>query len=103
MDRFKGTPGKWHHDTNSESRAIFHPTEIGVRLALVDDTFTGTGWSVKANDEWKANAQLIASAPDLLEALIETTEHLNRIKQYPNDAYFIKNAEVAINKALGIC
>jgi hypothetical protein len=65
---FKGTKGPWHYD-GGEQLAIFHPTEIGYRIAIVDHTFTGSGWGVKANDEWKHNARLIAAAPDLLEVL----------------------------------
>lgn len=106
MIDFKGTKGFWYYENNGESKAIFHPTQIGVRLALVDETFTGSGWNVKANDEWKYNIKLIATAPELLEALQSTLALIN--STFKNEGWdceeyteVIKGRE-AVKKALGL-
>lgn len=96
---FKGTHGSWYYDNNGQSKAIFHPTDIGVRLALVDDTFNSEGCNVKANYEWVYNAILISKAPELLEMLSDL------VRVYKRDGYltnaYLEDAEELINKALG--
>lgn len=71
MNEFKGTPGKWF--------------SLGDGIVYVEDTKRvydspvklGSGWiedawaDDKADDEVLANANLVAAAPDLLEACDE--------------------------------
>jgi len=92
----KHTPGPWYY-SGGDSLAIFHPTEIGTRLAVVDQTFSGSGWQVTANDEWEANAKLIAAAPELLDALENLLVSLNSYDEKDLDA--INQAKEAIKKA----
>lgn len=68
---FKGTKGKWHIDQEESHRmknsvwcnVISTSSVIGLADVYGDD------------EESKANAQLIASAPLLLEVLIEVSKH----------------------------
>lgn len=110
---FKGTKGSWElrissyrdyiaidgeRQANSDNRSIlykqFNPTE------------NPTKQQEEYYNEWKANAQLIASSPDLLEALKEL---VNEIKlqqdEIPksNDRIWdrVYNSEKAIKKAIG--
>lgn len=101
MKEFKGTKGPWHYD-GEDSRAIFHPTEIGVRLAVVDHTFDGLGWATKSTDQWKYNAKLIAAAPGLLEALQKVYAIAKQAGlQEDLDFEEFDYMEAAINKAIG--
>jgi hypothetical protein len=112
MENFKGTKGPWYYG-GGEQRAIFHPIELGYRLAVVDPTFSGNGFVARANDEWKANAQLIAAAPELLEALsdlwVRSTNLFKElsVEEIEADVYLkalstsIDNAKSVITKALG--
>ena len=56
------TPGPWRVDSDPEGI---------VRGVVADDCMVCAmiGWDVEYEDEEKANARLMASAPDLLEAL----------------------------------
>ena len=51
------TPGTWDVSFGRNDAAI----HAGGTIAMIDDVMTG----------WRANARLIAAAPDLLAALIE--------------------------------
>lgn len=96
MKRFKGTPAPWVIDEwsmtgiNSESKHV----------ALVNYSHHGLPNDVYG-DEHNANAHLITSAPELLEALIEM--HRNGCKQGWNDKYesSMEKTRLAIEKALG--
>lgn len=96
MKRFKGTPGPWRTDewgmtgVNSE----------GKHIALVNYSHQGTFNDV-FGDEHKANSNLIASAPELLDALIEMQR--NGRKQGWDDKYesSMEKTRLAIAKALG--
>lgn len=103
----KFTTGPWYYSNDDESLAIFHPTQIGDRICVIEKTFSGQGWNARENEEWKGNATLICSAPDLLDALeliIPTLEAMiyEQWGQDFLDKYtpIIKAKEV-INKAYG--
>lgn len=94
---FKGTPGPWVIDEwsmtgiNSESKHV----------ALVNYSHHGLPNDVYG-DEHEANANLIAAAPELLEALIELTESAKEAIDGLGDlADAIDTAKAAIAKALG--
>lgn len=88
---FKGTPAPWKYTVRNanEIMTTFHGVTIGdVYLDITT-----------ANQ--KADAHLIATAPDLLEALIEMQR--NGRKQGWNDIYesSMEKTRLAIAKALG--
>ena len=58
---FKGTKGKWSITETGEQRTMINGSSI--------DVWWNIGSSAVSEDEGKANAKLIAAAPDLLEAL----------------------------------
>jgi hypothetical protein len=62
----KHTPGPWHHI--GDGMVYAEPSFDDVEARFICDT--DTGQLARVSDEDKANAQLIAAAPDLLEALI---------------------------------
>ena len=58
---FKGTKGKWSITETGRQRTMINGSSI--------DVWWNIGSSAVSEDEGKANAKLIAAAPDLLEAL----------------------------------
>lgn len=91
MKRFKGTPGPWINVggwVDAEKRNC----ELSSIICSISAVATRNPESV--ND---ANAQLIAAAPELLEALIKLVDIVDDMVHGPStDA-----AHAAINKALG--
>lgn len=63
MEKFKGTKSKWYLENGGVS--IWHPTDTGRRIALIDTK------KLNADLEELANARLISFAPEMLEMLIE--------------------------------
>jgi amino acid permease len=83
------TPGNWYAKDGQ-----IYPTETGKTLALIP-------YFDKNNKEEQANQQLIAAAPDLLNALamfIHSVEHEGVMFGRVADA--VKNAKQAIDKAI---
>lgn len=94
MNNSEYTPGPWHV-------APMSPTWVGTKYSehiASTDTF-----DTEDEDEQKANARLIAAAPELLEALIAITNQLERIgdTREHKDGAFIRDARAAIAKATG--
>lgn len=98
MKIFKGTPGPWVRE--SEGRGIGP-------VCADDDQSYGMVIPVayvdfgESDEVQNSNANLIAAAPELLEALQKMLS--KAYKQNWNDAYpeEIQSAQAAINKALG--
>ncbi len=80
MKNLKHTQGNWDYSTSLGEISI---TGVSTDIALVN-----TGTSINY-DEARANAKLIAAAPELLESLISLKERLN---------YLISTGRVDINK-----
>ena len=79
----KHTPGPWHT-----------AGEQGVQIRSAKDQIAKV-WTMRGN-EWKANARLIAAAPDLLEALQDmVSDHASL------SAATLAFARAAITKATG--
>ena len=99
MKTFKGTKGKWMINEDDIYKSCYSPNLIikgGYEPYLIADIIGGL------NDvEIKANAQLIAAAPELLEALQLIIETKQPIEWAENNLDFITKAQKAINKALG--
>lgn len=97
MTQFKGTPGPWEVEDNG------HFYDINAGRATVGDVCSSISWF--DNDEHRgpvamANAQLIAAAPELLEALQGLLIRVADDEEYgPEHAITI--ARAAITKATG--
>lgn len=91
MSEFKGTPGPWRIARKREGKGFIE--SVGPCLA---EEYAGSAW-LGVSDE---DANLIAAAPELLEALMDFTS------LYPTDIHYDKDslvgrARAAIAKALG--
>lgn len=102
MSKFKGTPGPWFAVKNSVYWDIrIYNNDYGQILAS-----TQTNRFIPINSEQeKANAQLIAAAPELLEALQDCKDTLllcTLIDKSGQAKESFELAELVINKALGL-
>lgn len=102
MNNFRGTKGKWI----ISKRGVFNvQTENENRMVATTGVYSDNHNTEKVDEENKANALLIASAPELLEALQSTLALINstfKSNGWNCDEYqeVIKGRE-AIKKALG--
>jgi hypothetical protein len=105
----KHTPGPWDVWLSHDARPhrIVGPASWRVAGAqcgtIVEVSHYGSG-DVRYGPEQKANARLIASAPDLLEALGSLYALADGQKNYPAGSYgeaVMAHAEAAIRKATG--
>lgn len=98
MEQFKGTKEVWY-DTFTLGKERGVRSKGGFICMLTKPThYSGQDERYeKELEENKANAKLIAAAPDLLEALHDLLVHA-----VENDLHseFTNNAEIAIKKAL---
>lgn len=96
MKEFKGTPGPWF-----EHREGFSTVYIEARIGggMIQEV-AACGPCDKGSEQQSANANLIAAAPELLEALQETIHEVGHwlSTQKPE---LKEKIESAINKALG--
>ena len=92
MSANKHTPGLWEAVGNLVRSPMVQPQGLskGVQIAECRDAYF-----LSHTEESKANARLIAAAPELLEALKWAVENPN------DDAYWIEQARAAIAKATG--
>jgi hypothetical protein len=89
---FKGTKGEWKITGTREQRTMINGSGIDVWWNLSD----------VSEDEGKANAKLIAAAPDLLKACIHALEMCeDRVTPTENDLTIMAGRlKAPINKAL---
>lgn len=73
MIELKHTPGPWAF-IDPDGLAVRHPQVYSDTGAICNVTWLGDG----RIDELRANARLIAAAPELLEALLDCREALRR-------------------------
>lgn len=101
----KHTPGPWF------IKPVSNATVEGNLNIIQTESPTGKGYHISYSTSWddnedtkieaKANANLIAAAPDLLEALqamLSKAYKQNWNDQYPDE---VSKAQAAISKALG--
>lgn len=92
-------PWKWHKRKHSNTHFLANESETNDDFAIIDDgsAYGEYGAVIDVNG---GNAQLIAAAPELLEALQETIHEVGRwlSTQKPE---LKEKIESAINKALG--
>lgn len=94
MEEFKGTQGKW----------IAHPCVMCGNYEIhIQSEEKGRSLAIIPNHNKfdKANAQLIAAAPELLHYLQILTERFGRGFNSVSDDAYIQEAKKVINKALG--
>ena len=91
---FKGTKGEWKITGTGENRIMINGSSI--------DVWWNLSSSDVLEDEGKANAKLIAAAPDLLKACIHALEMCeDRVIPTENDLTIMAGRlKEAINKAL---
>jgi hypothetical protein len=91
---FKGTKGEWKITGTREQRTMINGSSIDVWWNLTS--------SDVLEDEGKANAKLIAAAPDLLKACIHALEMCeDRVTPTKNDLTIMAGRlKAPINKAL---
>ena len=91
---FKGTKGEWKITGTSEQRTMINGSSI--------DVWWNLSSSNVSEDEGKANAKLIAAAPDLLKACIHALEMCeDRVTPTENDLTIMAGRlKAPINKAL---
>ncbi len=91
---FKGTKGKWYLQNYTDA----YTNIIRVKTDTHDGIYLGSS-SQNPSPEYRANAKLIAAAPDLLEAVQSLLKWSAHFPEAMNENILI--AKDAINKALG--
>lgn len=95
MTKTSHTPGPWVHYLHFIVEKVDKDTFLHNDNAKYICKFGGLA------DKNKANARLIAAAPDLLEALEAMTKHLSLLNWGAEDYKIQSDAELAIAKARG--
>lgn len=85
----KHTPGPWF---------INEHAEIECEKSILGRVYIGDSFP-SGEDEWDANAKIIAAAPDLLSALIEVTENWASSIDHYNGSGTDDKVRAAIKKA----
>ena len=103
--KFKGTPGPWRFDeqTTLSGFPVFYIAQDDNAKYTPNYSDVSQTCSGELKHIQKANAQLIAAAPDLLEALQLSVKAMQegRNVSYPDLYGAINKARAAIAKAIG--
>lgn len=92
----KFTPGPWNNMPKTEYVPICKQDEAGLALGFINST------NLERTAEGKANAYLIAAAPDLLEALEGMADEYGTAGDgWPRNNKALRDARAAISKARG--
>lgn len=95
MSEFKGTPGPWHYDDDTRTVGAEWVYEGG--RSYLDGDLVSKVLPLMSVEKMEANGELIAAAPELLEALKEALPWINNGLARGAHA----KAVAAIKKALG--
>nr|DAQ24802.1 MAG TPA: hypothetical protein [Caudoviricetes sp.] len=103
MKDFKGTPGPWRFDEQEtlSGGTVFYIAQDDNAKYTTNYSDVSQTCSGELKHIQKANAQLIAAAPELLEALQRYESVLSNIPLEFCDVEDLLYARAAINKALG--
>ncbi|QMA41365.1 hypothetical protein HV032_15235 [Citrobacter freundii] len=103
MSEFKGTPGPWRFTENTtfSGDAIFYVSQDENAKYTPNYSDVSQTCSGELKHIQKANAQLIAEAPNLLKALIDSLPIWENHKLDISEASILLNCRAAIDKALG--
>ena len=105
MEDFKGTKGKWISRYNNSYWEVNREEDFedGKRLAVSVMVFNIEDGNCEfdVSHEDKANAQLIAAAPDLLQALQSFANGVRERGFAGHLSDYLKQADTIIAKALG--
>ncbi|EPH2679877.1 hypothetical protein R2987_004983 [Enterobacter cloacae] len=114
MKEFKGTPGPWRFDEQEtlSGGPVFYIAQDDNAKYTPNYSDVSQTCSGELKHIQKANAQLIAAAPDLLEALQGYMSAVSEINEAMKDGYNVQGAmssligwedmaRAAISKALG--
>lgn len=82
MSEFKGTKGIWTHNEQIVNNGSFYRVK--------GDTVKVCNVVTRNQEEAEANAKLIACAPEMLDALKECEEFLNRVQAPVTASLFLK-------------
>jgi len=96
MTTTQHTPGPWNYDEYNGSLWITDDSGIGTIAQLIPEPNKGI-W-----DEDKANARLIAAAPELLAALQSLIQYLPEEDIYYEDASAYRQISAAVERAEGV-
>lgn len=88
------TKGEWKVNRLLPNLIEDESRKVIARALREEQGFENQDW-----DENEANAKLIASAPELLEALTEMLESYKMHVKKPNESEYVIKAEAAIKKA----
>lgn len=107
MEEFKGTKGPWvishtdtHHDDNNGC-GCHNVSPFGSGGRSFIDVWFSESHVVKETAEALANAQLIAAAPELLDALQSVQKYILKEGITYDNADLWNEIDLAIKKALG--
>lgn len=104
MSEFKGTPGPWGAIQHSWSRFGIYAADKGIAALDIYSEATEENEEV-LGAEMEANALLIATAPELLESLVEIVGYIDRegpaSKEWAAISSACERAGLVIRKALG--
>lgn len=103
MKQFKGTPGPWRFDeqTTFSGDPIFYISQHESAKYTPNYSDVSQTCSGEIKHIQKANAQLIAEAPNLLKALIDSLPIWENMKLDVSEASVLLDCRAAISKALG--